>query len=177
MTLRSPVGAFLADSGPPALSIPHGTTRGYNTFKCRCDACKHANTVYKAECYRGEHNKGQRIERARPSLLGQLLASVLQQWGSKAKCKDHDPEIWFPEASEPWSHGVKVAKRICLSCPVRKDCLETSFADKGEQYGIWGGATEQERKAHWNHSDRIGILLKLVEDQGRQWKLSEEGAA
>jgi WhiB family transcriptional regulator, redox-sensing transcriptional regulator len=35
---------------------------------------------------------------------------------------------------------------ICRSCPVRARCLDWALAS-GFDYGIWGGATEDERRA------------------------------
>jgi WhiB family redox-sensing transcriptional regulator len=38
------------------------------------------------------------------------------------------------------------AKRVCAACPVRQECLDYALRVR-EQYGIWGGLTEVERRA------------------------------
>ena len=37
------------------------------------------------------------------------------------------------------------AKAICAECPVRQACLEHALAHR-EREGVWGGATERERR-------------------------------
>jgi WhiB family redox-sensing transcriptional regulator len=37
------------------------------------------------------------------------------------------------------------AKRVCLSCEVRQECLEYALAHD-ERFGIWGGLSERERR-------------------------------
>ena len=43
-------------------------------------------------------------------------------------------------------HQINEAKRICLACPVRKRCLAWAL-ELGAASGIWGGTTEDERRA------------------------------
>ena len=38
------------------------------------------------------------------------------------------------------------AKAICARCPVRDACLAYAL-DTGEAFGVWGGLTEDERRA------------------------------
>ena len=38
------------------------------------------------------------------------------------------------------------AKAICAGCPVRDACLAYAL-DTGEAYGVWGGLSEDERRA------------------------------
>lgn len=63
-------------------------------------------------------------------------------WMAQGLCAQVDPEIFFPEAG----HGMAAAKRICLACTVRTDCLAYAEAH-GIVYGVWGGLGERERKA------------------------------
>jgi WhiB family redox-sensing transcriptional regulator len=39
-----------------------------------------------------------------------------------------------------------MAKQICSLCDVRVDCLEWALAT-GQDSGVWGGLTEDERRA------------------------------
>jgi WhiB family redox-sensing transcriptional regulator len=38
------------------------------------------------------------------------------------------------------------AKRICVDCPVQRECLEYALRVR-EPFGIWGGLDETERRA------------------------------
>lgn len=61
-------------------------------------------------------------------------------WQEDAACKHADADLFFPERGSPGDS----AKRVCVTCDVRLDCLEYALAN-GERYGIWGGLTERER--------------------------------
>lgn len=37
------------------------------------------------------------------------------------------------------------AKKVCFNCPVRLECLQYAL-DHDERFGVWGGATERERR-------------------------------
>lgn len=59
-----------------------------------------------------------------------------------AVCREMDPEIFFPEPSDPG----EVAKSVCRRCEHRVACA--AFAIKNHmEHGIWGGLTPDERKA------------------------------
>ncbi len=62
-------------------------------------------------------------------------------WMADAKCKDMDPDIFFPNDGV----GVQVAQRICAECSVRLQCLEYALAGHID-HGVWGGASERERR-------------------------------
>jgi WhiB family transcriptional regulator, redox-sensing transcriptional regulator len=64
-----------------------------------------------------------------------------QQWRSKAACQGLDPEIFYPLDDEE-SHE---AKAVCATCSVREACLEHALGHR-EKDGVWGGATERERR-------------------------------
>ena len=64
-----------------------------------------------------------------------------QTWRSQARCKGIDPDVFYPVVEEE----VDEAKAICAECPVRLACLEFALAAR-ERDGIWGGATEKERR-------------------------------
>lgn len=68
-------------------------------------------------------------------------------WRHKALCRDEDPELFFPIGTEgPTLEQIKKAKLVCTSCPVTADCLEWALAN-GQDAGIWGGKTEDERRS------------------------------
>jgi WhiB family redox-sensing transcriptional regulator len=67
-------------------------------------------------------------------------------WRKQGACLSADPDLFFPVSSR----GVSVtqidrAKKVCASCPVRARCLDFALSTQ-QQFGIWGGTTEDERK-------------------------------
>jgi WhiB family transcriptional regulator, redox-sensing transcriptional regulator len=62
-------------------------------------------------------------------------------WQERALCAQTDPESFFPEKGG----STREAKRICISCEVKDDCLEYALAND-ERFGIWGGLSERERR-------------------------------
>ncbi|SRX96395.1 WhiB family transcriptional regulator [Mycobacterium shimoidei] len=63
------------------------------------------------------------------------------QWQDRALCAQTDPEAFFPEKGG----STREAKKICLGCEVRTECLEYALAHD-ERFGIWGGLSERERR-------------------------------
>ena len=68
--------------------------------------------------------------------LGDELA-----WQERALCAQTDPEAFFPEKGG----STREAKKICLTCEVRVECLEYAL-EHDERFGIWGGLSERERR-------------------------------
>jgi WhiB family redox-sensing transcriptional regulator len=58
-----------------------------------------------------------------------------------ALCAQTDPDAFFPEKGQ----STADAKRTCMACEVRDECLEYAITH-GEQYGVWGGLSERERR-------------------------------
>lgn len=71
-----------------------------------------------------------------------LLAPPDTAWMAFAACCGCDPNLFHPERTDPNS-DARQAKAVCAGCEVRNECLEHGM---GEQYGIWGGMTADERK-------------------------------
>lgn len=62
-------------------------------------------------------------------------------WLLSARCRDHDPDLFFTTA--PGSE--RRAKTVCRPCPVRSECL--AFALDAEiEHGVWGGMNVRERR-------------------------------
>ena len=69
------------------------------------------------------------------------------EWQSSAACRDEDPELFFPVGtSGPAVTQVAQAKAVCGRCPVSSQCL-TWALDSGQDSGVWGGKSEDERRA------------------------------
>lgn len=62
-------------------------------------------------------------------------------WRQRGACRGVDPDIFYPASDEE----AEAAKAICAVCPVREPCLEYALANR-ERDGVWGGATERERR-------------------------------
>lgn len=66
-------------------------------------------------------------------------------WFAQAACRDHPPELWFPEKG----HNATAAKAICAVCPVAEECLTFALdeldGDRAFCFGIFGGLGPQER--------------------------------
>lgn len=62
-------------------------------------------------------------------------------WQTDALCAQTDPEAFFPEKGG----STREAKKVCLTCEVRTECLESALMND-ERFGIWGGLSERERR-------------------------------
>lgn len=71
----------------------------------------------------------------------ELFEEIEDQWQERALCAQTDPEAFFPEKGG----STREAKRICLGCEVKDECLEYALAND-ERFGIWGGLSERERR-------------------------------
>jgi len=63
-------------------------------------------------------------------------------WRLRGACRGLDPEIFYPATEE---EDIQRAKVVCNTCVVQQQCLEFALANR-ESEGIWGGATEKERR-------------------------------
>ncbi len=70
-----------------------------------------------------------------------------EQWRRAAACRDMETELFFPrgETGAPLEQTL-AAKAVCAACPVRGACLEFAMGTR-QEYGIFGGLTEQERRS------------------------------
>ena len=62
-------------------------------------------------------------------------------WMADGLCRSCPPSVFFPSDGV----GVEVARRICADCPVKEPCLEYALRN-GVDHGVWGGASERERR-------------------------------
>lgn len=71
-----------------------------------------------------------------------VLPNIIPEWQQGAVCAQVDPELFYP----PKGGGATPAKGICGSCDVRLKCLKYAL-DNNEEFGVWGGLSERERRA------------------------------
>jgi WhiB family transcriptional regulator, redox-sensing transcriptional regulator len=62
-------------------------------------------------------------------------------WQDQAACGDADADLFFSLDED----DQREALAYCDACPVRSACLEQAVRNR-EQYGIWGGMREQDRR-------------------------------
>lgn len=70
----------------------------------------------------------------------------LADWHDLAACAEIGTDPFFPEKGEP----TAPAKRVCMSCEVRAECLAGAMqAERGmgrySRHGIWGGQSPHQR--------------------------------
>ncbi len=63
------------------------------------------------------------------------------EWMRDGLCAQTDPDSFFPDKGK----SNREAKQVCMSCPVRAECLEAAL-ERNERFGVWGGMSERERR-------------------------------
>ncbi len=77
-----------------------------------------------------------------PSKRAALVRGIEVGWQDQALCRKFPVDDWFPALAT--SDVVADLIEVCRRCPVQRSCLAAALA-MGEEYGIWGGATEVDR--------------------------------
>jgi WhiB family transcriptional regulator, redox-sensing transcriptional regulator len=68
-------------------------------------------------------------------------------WTDSAECRESDPELFFPLTTNgPSTYQAEKARAVCVRCVVKPQCLAWSLTHH-IAHGVWGGLTEQERRA------------------------------
>ena len=71
----------------------------------------------------------------------------LMDWRHRSACLDEDPELFFPIGNTgPALLQIEEAKAVCRRCEVMDTCLRWAL-DTGQDAGVWGGLSEDERRA------------------------------
>lgn len=71
-------------------------------------------------------------------------------WDEVTPCQE-DPGPFYPGYSDNYEEDVwpeevqEHAKKLCKTCPTRSRCLDYAIAN-GDEHGIWGGRTHDERR-------------------------------
>lgn len=81
------------------------------------------------------------LQTASSGLLDDLADDLDGDWQDLGLCAQADPEAFYPEKGG----STLDAKRVCMACPVRVECLEYAL-ENDERFGIWGGLSERERR-------------------------------
>ena len=75
------------------------------------------------------------------------LAVAEDTWRDHALCRDTDPDLFFPVGTTGQALvSIDYAKQVCGECDVTDDCLDFAL-ETNQDSGIWGGLSEEERRA------------------------------
>ena len=68
------------------------------------------------------------------------------RWKDFGLCVGMDPNLFFIQRHQMgYSKQKAKIKKMCAKCPVQSKCLD--WALRNNEEGMWGGTTEDERKA------------------------------
>ncbi|BBZ01480.1 redox-responsive transcriptional regulator WhiB3 [Mycolicibacterium chitae] len=84
------------------------------------------------------------------------------EWQHQAACLAHDLALFFHPDGERGKRRRSrqdMAKAICKSCPVLRQCREHALAFP-EHYGTWGGLTEEDRDRLRDHRAPFGRRVR-----------------
>ena len=85
------------------------------------------------------------IEAGTPVLV--LIRSPAVDWRHRSACLEEDPELFFPIGNTgPALLQIEEAKAVCRRCDVMDTCLRWAL-ETGQDAGVWGGLSEDERRA------------------------------
>lgn len=79
------------------------------------------------------------------------------EWSERAVCRTADPDELFVEGA-----AQNRAKAVCMSCPVRTECLAYAL-DRRIEHGVWGGMTDRERRSLLRRRPTVTSWRTLLE--------------
>lgn len=99
--------------------------------------------------------------RSAPKGTTPVAASDRFSWQAQGSCADESVELFF-------DGDTAEAKEVCASCPetIRRTCLDYALTQP-ENYGIWGGFTEDERATERRRRQRGSIARYTPEKKPR----------
>ena len=97
--------------------------------------------------YAPNHDRPGSADRPHTALLMTKRITHSMDWRSRSACHDEDPELFFPIGNTgPAILQIEEAKQVCRRCEVREQCLAWAL-EAGQDHGVWGGLSEDERRA------------------------------
>ena len=83
-------------------------------------------------------------------------------WRDRAACLSVDPELFFPVGNSGAAlEQMEKAKIVCGRCAVRDTCLQYAL-ETGQDSGVWGGLSEDERRAIKRRAARSRYAARAV---------------
>jgi WhiB family transcriptional regulator, redox-sensing transcriptional regulator len=96
----------------------------------------------------------------------------IMDWRHEAACREVDPELFFPIGNTgPALLQIEEAKQVCRRCSVMDECLRWAI-DSGQDAGVWGGMSEDERRALKRRTIRLRARAHVLPARGRCRALS-----
>jgi len=91
-----------------------------------------------------------------------MSESISNDWPDRAACIGEDPELFFPIGNTgPAVRQIEEAKAVCRTCPVIDKCLEYAI-ETGQDHGVWGGMSEDERRAIKKRKQRHDSYMRRM---------------
>jgi WhiB family redox-sensing transcriptional regulator len=118
------------------------------------------------------------------AFIGRLPVPTTEAWDwqVEAACRGMASSFFF----HPWGERgpsrderVRRAKEVCAACPVLEACRQHAL-DVQEQYGVWGGLSEEERMVLLNRgrrSLRKKVLAQSADLAGLAERMATQPAA
>ena len=94
-------------------------------------------------------------------LVQQLLVDDADEelgWQERALCAQTDPESFFPEKGG----STREAKKVCLACEVRSECLEYALANDERLYTLSVGVSLLNQQIATNPSLQMAAATVMV---------------
>lgn len=80
-------------------------------------------------------------------MSGEVKEKILKNLDySKANCNGLNTNLFFLDDNKLREHGLTYngVRKVCFNCEIRTECMKQGFAE--EDYGMFGGLTEWERR-------------------------------
>lgn len=123
-----------------------------------CRTCLNANRRKKYQAQK----KAKLAEKVETGALAPSVEQALSHdWKQRGLCAAApDADAWFSNKYTLESQGVtKSAVATCQKCPVRSLCLA---AGADEEWGVWGGTTEDQRERYQSRKITFDQLAELA---------------
>lgn len=134
-----------------ACGTPAGANRHRDLGEPVCDTCTHGLARYRRRLRAATAGGGESVRIDCDDLdfpsqyeMPRVCKTPVGEWARRAACIGKPPHWWFPD-TETITPEAAEALTICAACPVRDECLDHAL-DNNEPHGIWGGASETERR-------------------------------
>jgi|GEM_PF-325345 len=96
-----------------------------------------------------EYNEADQLDTRMSYVRGKIADEFSPEWQTRSACDSSTQGVFFiPGAFERKAEKIareKIAKSICQSCPVMRECLSYAL-EKKVKHGVWGGLNEKERR-------------------------------
>ena len=79
------------------------------------------------------------------------LQTKKRSWAPLGNCWEIEPGQMYPRSH---NQELDAASKVCLKCPVIKDCLFLALVKK-EEYGVWGGHSSRQIQSAVKNIDAL----------------------